>query len=233
MFDYQAGEKYKLTLIMVGVAGLIAGMFFTMLLMPTEAPASHHKGAGAMSARVLNDPDITGGRGGPGLYAQNQAATVMQASGAVQASMPAAQPVALVDRAAAQMFMQNWLPRVWDLSAQTAGGNQEEAIKWMTPDCAAAYRQNIWTSDTAAQVSQSSLQSEFHVRSMDVGENLGDGSVVVKVQGTQILKAPAGQKTKEVNLEYMLKQTPEGLRIAGISEVNNAAPTASNGRPMM
>jgi hypothetical protein len=88
----------------------------------------------------------------------------------------------------------------------------------MTPDCAAAYRQNIWSADTAAQISQSSLQSEFHIRTMEVSNNLADGSVVVKVQGTQILKAPAGQKSKDVNLEYMLKQTPDGIRVAGISD---------------
>jgi hypothetical protein len=45
MFDYQAGEKYKLTLIMVGFAGLMAGMLFTLVLMPQqESPrrGKHH-----------------------------------------------------------------------------------------------------------------------------------------------------------------------------------------------
>lgn len=60
MFDYQAGEKYKLTLIMVGFAGLMAGMLFTMLVMPQPDPR-------AMKARKApawtKDPDAGYGRG--------------------------------------------------------------------------------------------------------------------------------------------------------------------------
>jgi hypothetical protein len=58
MFDYQAGEKYKLTLIMVGIAGLMAGIFFTMLLMPTPAPQRAHRPRPAWA----DHPDITGRR---------------------------------------------------------------------------------------------------------------------------------------------------------------------------
>ncbi len=220
MFDYQAGEKYKLTLIMVGVAGLIAGMFFTLLLMPTEPASAHHKQV-AMT-RAQTDPDVVGRRGGyhqmddvGGGGAGGQGGPGAAGAQGGQQAMPNA--ASMVDRAAAQQFMQNWLPRVWDLNAQTAAANQEDAIKWMTPECAAAYRQNVWSQDMAAQVAQSSLQSEFHIKVMDVSNNLQDGSVVVKVVGTQVLKAPAGQKTKDVNLEYMLSQTPAGVRVAGIS----------------
>ncbi len=39
MFDYQAGEKYKLTLIMVAIAGLMAGAFFTILFSAGPEPA--------------------------------------------------------------------------------------------------------------------------------------------------------------------------------------------------
>src|SRR5437868_6583038 len=138
MFDYQAGEKYKLTLIMVSIAGLIAGMFFTMLLMPQESASAHRKAA--PTTRAMSDPDVTGRRGGDGpmgndLTGGGGAYAQAQAQAGQQAGMP--DPASMVDRGAAQMFMQNWLPRVWDLSAQTAAANQEEAIKWMTPECAA------------------------------------------------------------------------------------------------
>ncbi len=59
MFDYQAGEKYKLTLIMVAIAGVMAGMFFTVLLMPTpEAPQARKR----QHQPWMDNPDVTGGR---------------------------------------------------------------------------------------------------------------------------------------------------------------------------
>lgn len=206
MFDYQAGEKYKLTLIMVGVAGLLAGIFFTMLLMPTEAPAQRRKAA---YTRAMTDPDVTGVARSPAGYA---------ASPQVAAAIPH-QPISLVDRGSARIFMEQWLPRVWDLGATSAAGSQEWAIGCMTPSCAAAYRQNIWTPALAKQVAESGLQSAFTPQSVEVSENLSDGSVVVKVQGVQILSAASGQKkSRQINVEYMVVQAPDGMKIAGISE---------------
>jgi hypothetical protein len=220
MFDYQAGEKYKLTLIMVGVAGLIAGMFFTLLLMPTpDAAAAKQARAAARMTRANMDPDVVGSRGGGNAYTQGQAmagAAIANGTGAGSGPMPAAAD--MVDRFKAQELMQSFLPLVWDLNARTALSNQEEAIKWMTPDCAAAYRANVWTPDMANKITSSGLQSQFTIKDIQVSQNLSDGSVVATVHGNQILVAPAGTKQKEVNLEYMLKQTPEGIRVAGISE---------------
>lgn len=215
MFDYQAGEKYKLTLIMVGVAGLLAGMFFTLLLMPAPEPSSARHRNNMVNPRISNDPDITGRRGGyGGAGGEGGEATAGGASAAAPGSAPA-----LVDRAQAQVFMNGWLPRVWDLSAQTATVNQEEAIKWMTPECANAYRHNIWTPELAKQVSESGLQSRFQIRDMNVSDNLSDGSVVIKMHGVQTLGVGGKTgRTREVSIEYMMKQTPDGLRIAGISE---------------
>jgi hypothetical protein len=213
MFDYQAGEKYKLTLIMVGVAGLLAGMFFTLLLMPSPDMSPRHR---HIATRASQDPDVTGHRGGSASAAGSDgSAGGDQGPGAVSASSGG---IEMVNRGQAVEFMQNWLPRVWDLNAQTADANQEEAIKWMTADCASAYRQNIWSPETAKQVAESGLRSEWRIKAMEVSDNLKDGSVVVKVKGTQVLMAPAGQKSKDVDLEYMLKQTSNGMRIAGISD---------------
>ena len=216
MFDYQAGEKYKMTLIMVGVAGLLAGIFMTMLLMPTESPASARKNRVAMTPS-MSDPDVTGGGRGPSNYgASQQAMSQMQG----QQQQPAPQ---LVDRGAARVFMENWLPRVWDLGAVTAVQSQEGAISAMTQSCAAAYRQNIWTATLAKQVQESGLRSQFQPQAVDVSENLQDGSVIVKVKGVQVLSAASGQqKSRQINVEYMVIQTPEGMKIAGISEGGQA-----------
>lgn len=56
MFDYQAGERQKMTLIMTALAGMIAGVFFTLLLAPPqEAPQkAKHK------PKWADNPDVTG-----------------------------------------------------------------------------------------------------------------------------------------------------------------------------
>lgn len=224
MFDYQAGEKYKLTLIMVAVAGVLAGIFFTMLLMPTEAPASRKRAA---MTRAQMDPDVTGGS----RFASSPlAAGMLQAAGALPGSeqqgggpggapaAPNVPPGQMVDRAQVPNFMQTWLPRIWDLGATTAQAAQEWAIGQMTPNCAAAYRANVWTPQLAKQVTDSGLQSVFTISSVEPGENLADGSVEVKVKGIQVMSAANGQqKQRTVNVTYMVVQTPEGLKIAGIS----------------
>jgi len=207
MFDYQAGEKYRLTLVMVALAGLIAGIFFTVLLMPQpEAPSRRHR---AMPA-YMNDPDTNGGRG-PAQYAP----------GAAQAAVTPATPQ--IDPNMAKNLIESWLPLAWDLSAGSAKANQEKAMAYMTPECAQAYRQNIWTDELAKQIDESGLKSSFAPSSVRVSDCQADGSVIVFVDGSQTLVAPAiGTQSRPVRLEYMIRQLPEGMRICGISEGGQA-----------
>lgn len=207
MFDYQAGEKYRLTLIMVGLAGLLAGIFFTILLVPSPEPSHRSRPQPA----YMRDPDVTGRREMP-------TAQTAAAPGAAQA-MPPSEPIVLANPMLAKTLVEQWLPYAWDLSAGSAKGSQERALLAMTPDCAAAYQKNIWTPDLAKQIEESGLQSAFKADNITVGDNLADGSVVVYVNGTQTLNVPSkGSTARQVRLEYMVKMTQEGLRIAGISE---------------
>ncbi|MBY0357755.1 MAG: hypothetical protein K2W82_07120 [Candidatus Obscuribacterales bacterium] len=209
MFDYQAGEKYKLTLIMVAIAGLLAGMFFTVLLMPTEPPQAKHR----QNQRHMSDPDITGQARGPG-----SAAAPANGNMAYATATPS-QPFNAVDPMQAKTLIDSWLPLAWDLSAGTAKDSQNKALAYMTPECAASYRKNIWTDTIASQIEQTGLQSSFTPTSVDVGTLQADGSLVITVKGSQVLGV-SGRigKTRDVKVEYLIKQLPEGLRIAGISE---------------
>ncbi len=206
MFDYQAGEKYKLTLIMVAIAGALAGVFFTILLIPTDAPQQKHR----QSAKYLSDPDITGFRGS----GQPGAASASAPFGAQTSQvMP-------VDPLQAKQLIDAWLPLAWDLSAGSARQSQEKALAYMTPDCASSYKQNIWTDAVANQIEQAGVQSTFSVNTVDVGGLQADGSIVVTVQGRQSLGISGKNgKSRDVKVEYLIKQLPEGLRIAGVSEV--------------
>jgi hypothetical protein len=208
MFDYQAGEKFKLTLIMVGVAGLMAGMFFAMLLMPTPEPA-RHRGAPRWAA----DPDVTGRAvGAPQAYAPGSEQAPGPGAAQAQASPP-------VDQAAGMSLMQSWLPLAWDMSAGSAKQSQEKAITYMTPECAMAYRQNVWTEEIARQIEASGLKSSFRTTSVKSGGNQPDGTMIVYVEGQQILSVPGkGDRVRDVKLEYLVKQTQDGIRVAGISE---------------
>lgn len=225
MFDYQAGEKFKLTLIMVGFAGLMAGMFFTMLVMPTPETTPHAKAR----PKWADNPDITGrvGKRGHRAIDGGSAAPPADGPGAAQAAEPgaaqaAASAYAPVDTAAGMNLMESWLKYAWDMSAQTARQSQTTAMQYMTPDCAAAYKQNVWNDGLAKQIEESGLQSTFMRTSVKSGPQQPDGSLIVYVDGQQVLQVPGGeQKVRPVRVEYMLKQTTDGIRIAGISEVGS------------
>lgn len=216
MFDYQAGQKYRMTLIMVGLAGLMAGIFFTLLLMPTPEPTHHRP-----RQKWMDDPDVVGGgarvararaadsRGSNEGYASGTAAGSAQAMGAGPATDPNS----------AKAFIEQWLPIAWDLSAGSARGNQEKAIAYMSPEVAAAYRQNVWTSEIEKQIDDSGVKSSFKPIQILAGHPQADGAVVVFVTGVQTLAVPnKGSSVRNVHLEYLVRLSKDGMRIVGISE---------------
>jgi hypothetical protein len=222
MFDYQAGEKYKLTLIMVGFAGVMAGTLFTMLLMPQNAEPPKR----AARPAWMSNPDTNGGRGA-GYHSSGRGGPHGSDDGsgreaAAGQQMPAAQQIAaaqVTDPQAAATLLADWLPVAWDLNASSAAQSQEKAIQYMTPECATAYRQNIWNPDMQKRVQESGLQTTFTVSKVLPGQPQNDGSVVILVEGTQVLTVPGkGSKEQQIKYEYLVKQTSEGLRIAGISD---------------
>lgn len=214
MFDYQAGEKYKLTLIMVAIAGMMAGMFFTVLLMPTpEAPQARKR----QHQPWMDNPDVTGGRTSGAAQAA-AAPTELQAK-AQAAAM--AQPAIKTDPITAQTLVEKWLPFAFDLSAGSAADSQEKAIACMTTECAQSYRQNVWTPEVAQQITASGMKSSFRATKIIAGAHQTDGSVVITVEGEQILSPPdQPSRQRTVKFEYLLKQTNDGMKICGISDVN-------------
>jgi hypothetical protein len=205
MFDYQAGEKFKLTLIMTGIAGLMAGMFFTFLFMPAPAPQQHTRQRQAW----MSNPDVTGVPNMP----------VTTYGSAAAPNSPSIPDPNIVDPNMAQTLIQQFLPFAWDLSASSAQASQERAILYMTPECASAYRTNIWTSTIAHQIHESSIQSRFTANKVYLGPSQGDGTVTVCVEGQQVLSVPnQAPKTRTIKVQYQIRHTAEGLRIGSISE---------------
>jgi len=214
MFDYQAGEKYRITLIMVGLAGIMAGMFFTILLCPTPEPTKHKA-----RPKWADNPDVTGHARLPNANPMAQAAARGDQQQEQAPQAPAGPPV---DQTTALNLVESWLPLAWDMSAGTAKTSQEKAIQYMTPECAIAYRQNVWTDDISKQIEQSGLQSSFRPSFVKATGLQPDGTMVIYVEGQQTLTVPGkGARVRAVKLEYLLKQTVDGIRIAGISETGN------------
>jgi hypothetical protein len=213
MFDYQAGERQKMTLIMTALAGMIAGVFFTLLLAsPQETPqkAKHRP-------KWTENPDVTGVARPPGYGQEGRAAGAPQPQAP---QTPPAPPADVVNPTAATELMQSWLPLAWDFSAASALNSQEHAIQYMTPDCAQSYRQNVWTTEMANEIAGSGVKSTWHQTVVSAGGTLPDGGVEVTVQGEQQLMVPGQPPTapRAVKFVYLIKKTKEGLRIAGISE---------------
>lgn len=209
MFDYHAGEKYKLTLIMVGLAGVMVGAFFSVLLLADQGgPRQTQK----QRPKWADHPDVTGK---PRMATANGG----YATDGVNTAPRGMEPYNPADETASLSLIEQWLPKAWDLSAGSASQSQEQAIMYMTPECATAYRQNIWTTEMASQVEESGLQSQFSASKVAVGSRKEDGSVVILVQGMQQLHVPGkGVRERPVNIEYLVKKTKDGLKIAGISE---------------
>lgn len=208
MFDYQAGEKYKLTLIMVAIAGMLAGMFFTVLLMPTPEAAPRKRQPPAWAS----NPDVTGAP------MTDPGAQEASAGAGAEAPQGGAAPMA-TDAMQARDFVVNFLPLAWDLSAYSARAHQDQALELMTAECKQAYTSHIWTPEIAQQIESSGVQSEFQPKKVEPTPMKSDGSVEVIVEGVQTLGVPGKQKTRGVKVAYLVKQFPEGLKIAGISEV--------------
>ncbi len=207
MFDYQAGEKYKLTLIMVALAGVMAGVFFTVLLMPTPEAAPKRRQPPAWAS----NPDATG-------QAQMPTDYNAQAGPGDQQAGQGAAPL-LADPMEARNLVENFLPLAWDLSAYSSRAHQDQAQMLMTEDCRQAYTSKIWTPQIAHQIEQSGVQSSFVPKRIEPSPYKADGSVEVTVEGEQTLAVPGkGKKERLIKVVYLVKHLPEGLRIAGISE---------------
>lgn len=244
MFDYQAGEKFKLTLIMVGFAGVMAGMLFTMLLMPPAAEPpkrSHAHIKWATNPDVTGQGSVRGRRAADRLNAQSPQDGAQQSTASAdqgrnpaapsnpsnpanpanpgQPPAPAAPPVTMANPQEAVELVRTWLVYTWDFNAGSAPRSQEQAIMYMTPECATAYRQNVWTADMAKQVQDAGLQSQFEASKLEAGQPQTDGSVVIFVEGKQTLSVPGkGTQEKPIAYQYLVKLTADGYRIAGISE---------------
>lgn len=210
MFDYQAGERYKLTLIFVGIAGLMAGVFFTLLLGSTGEPPRPQRGRGARGQSAMIPPGSGKMRGNT--YQQQQQQQQLQPTGPQNASE--------VDSTAARDLIHNFAPLSFDMSAATCDASQAQAIQMMTPEFANTYRATIWTPELSRLVKESGVQSSFTLRTVQALQANADGSIAVRISGTKLLTKMDGEsQSNEVNMEYLCQKDTNGqFKVAGIKD---------------
>lgn len=220
MFDYQAGEKFKITLIMSGLAGLMAGIFFTLMLIPSTPEPPHRGSHGRYHERPSERQReiATGGQDDaqPSAYENIPTAQTSQVT-----YTPSEASLGVVNINTATTLLERWLPLSWDLSAASAKFSQEKAIAYMTSECASQYRKNIWTKSISDQITASGIISHFKLLKISSTQPAPDGSVKLYVQAEQQLDMPGrGSKARDLSVEYLIKQTSTGPKIAGITETS-------------
>lgn len=207
MFDYQAGEKYKMTLIVVGIVGMMAGVTLTVFLSPTaEAPK------GRPRTKADSHPDITGVAPAPGGYqAPND--------GGQPAYPPPVDKANMVEAAKATEFVKLWLPLAWDFTDGSATNSQNSAMGYMTPECLASYKESVWNDEMISGITGSGIKSTWQQNVISARPNQPDGSIEIAVEGTQKLLVPGSQPTeRKVKFVYLVKKVGVELKIAGINE---------------
>jgi len=226
MFDYHAGEKFKVLLIGTGLCAFLGGVFIMALLGGGGEPA-HITEARKKHKKMKTDGGvITSDRAAQqGYHAtdvrQPEEGSEQNPMAGVQApgGGPAAANYTVTDPLEAQKLIEAFLPFSWDLSAGSATQSQERAILCMTPECAQSYRASIWTKEMASQIEQSGLKSTFNPSVIKVVGTKPDGSAVVEVEGMQILEMEGkGAKNRQVKMEYLVKNIGGQMRITGINE---------------
>jgi len=210
MFDYQAGEKYKMTLITVGLSGVMAGAALTLFLSPQGSGPS---GKPRVRQKADSDPDVTGVARPVGGRYLNQGQTP---------TPPPPSPADMVEPNAATELVKGFLPLAWDFSSATAANSQASAMNLMTPECAQNYKSSVWTDEVASGILGSGIKSNFNQQMVSAGQNLQDGSIEVTVHGSLDMTLPGNPPTsKPCKYIYLVKKFGGPLKIAGISEAPN------------
>jgi hypothetical protein len=223
MFDYHAGEKFKILLIGTGACAFLFGVLLMGLLGGGGEPA-HITAARQKHKKMHTDQGVISSDRAQQQGYQPTDVRQPEDGGSAQNPMAGVQEpganYTVTDPLQARTLIESFLPYSWDLSAASASNSQERAIMVMTPECAQAYRQSIWTKEMAAQIEQSGLKSSFTPSKINVVGTKPDGAVVIEVEGMQVLEMEGkGAKNRAVKMEYLVKSVDGNMRITGINEV--------------
>ena len=131
----------------------------------------------------------------------------------------------------AEEFVKWWIGGAMDFQLQTAEGNRQKAMEWMTPEAAEIFKNSFWNSDIKNGITSGSIVAAFHPVSVSATALNPDGSVVVHVKGSLVMQraGEAYPNTEHLLTDYLVVKESEGFRIAGVhSKTYEQAATPSS-----
>jgi hypothetical protein len=125
-------------------------------------------------------------------------------------------------------FLGWWLQNgAMDYNAPTAIQSHQVAMQWMTPDAANAFQNSFWTPQIAESVATGRLVAAFQPTGIQPQAVNPDGSVVLGVTGTMVVQTGAQPAVQQFSGAFLVRQEPEGLRVAGLDARGSAIPGSS------
>ncbi|MBI1269700.1 hypothetical protein GC174_04630 [bacterium] len=118
----------------------------------------------------------------------------------------------------AEEFVKWWIGGAMDFQLQTAEGNRQKAMEWMTPEAAEIFKHSFWNSDIKNGITSGNIVAAFHPVSVSATALNPDGSVVVHVKGSLVMQraGEAYPNTEHLLTDYLVVKESEGFRIAGV-----------------
>lgn len=118
----------------------------------------------------------------------------------------------------AEEFVKWWIGGAMDFQLQTAEGNRQKAMEWMTPEAAEIFKNSFWNSDIKNGITNGNIVAAFHPVSVSATALNPDGSVVVHVKGSLVMQraGEAYPNTEHLLTDYLVVKESQGFRIAGV-----------------
>lgn len=229
LFEKIIHDKILMALIAIGIAGI----FFSGANHSEKSESVQSKRLGRSSADQPAVPGAQGQEGDGPIQGQaagqaagqapqagqpagqaGQGQATGQVQGAAGAGQAAAAPQPLTPELALQ-FVRWWLTQSMDYRMDTAAASHKTAALWTLPDANNAFEQLYWGDHIKQGIASGQIVGAFQPVSVTPVATNPDGSVVVTAVGTLMIQQsgqqPAGQ---QLTMDFLVKQTPDGLRIA-------------------
>lgn len=137
-----------------------------------------------------------------------------QVQGQAQGQAPnQAHPNGLTPPLACQ-FVQWWLGPAMDYSPVNGKTRHEEAMKWMLPAAAEAFKAQFWTDVVSQGVSQGAMTGAYQPSDVTALALNPDGTVAVKAVGALVTQqAGFPPQSQSLTLHFLVGKNPDGVRV--------------------
>lgn len=152
--------------------------------------------------------------GQPQPQGQGQGQTQGQPGGQAQGQTQPQEQAGKLTPSLACDFVKWWLQQAMDYSLSTGKARHEEAMKWMLPPAAEAFKAQFWSDVVAQGVAQGAMTGAYQSSEISALALNPDGTVAVKAVGALVTQqAGFAPQTQSLNLQFLIGKTPSGVGI--------------------